>query len=110
MIHAPGRRTFFRNCACCIAPSGLSAAAVDRRSFLTASAAAFGSMAAPAVLGLSGALAQAKPHRIDVHHHVAPPTWLDAMDVIGRKDPPLSNWSVQKIARGHGQGRRRNRR
>ena len=40
--------------------------------------------------------AQAKPHRIDVHHHIAPPSWLDAMDVIGRKDFPLANWSVQK--------------
>ena len=96
MIHAPGRRTFFRNCACCITPSGLSAAAVDRRSFLTAGAAAFGSIAAPAVLGLSGALAQAKPHRIDVHHHVVPPTWLAAMDLIGRSNPPLTHWSIQK--------------
>ena len=42
-------------------------------------------------------LAQAKPHRIDVHCHVAPPTWLAAMDVIGRTDPALANWSVQKL-------------
>ncbi len=40
--------------------------------------------------------AQAKPHRIDVHHHIVPPTWLAAMDIIGRRDFPLSNWSVQK--------------
>ena len=53
-------------------------------------------MAAPAVLGLSVAFAQAKPHRIDVHHHIVPPTWLAAMDIIGRTDFLLENWSVQK--------------
>ena len=42
------------------------------------------------------AFAQAKPHRIDVHHHVAPPVWLSAMDVIGRTNPPLATWSIQK--------------
>src|SRR5262249_4248243 len=40
--------------------------------------------------------AQAGPPRIDVHHHAAPPSWLAAMDVIGRTNPPLANWSVQK--------------
>ena len=32
-----------------------------------------------------------------VHAHVVPPSWLNAMDVIGRKDVPLSNWSPQKM-------------
>jgi predicted TIM-barrel fold metal-dependent hydrolase len=31
-----------------------------------------------------------------VHHHIVPPTWLAAMDIIGRRDFPLGNWSVQK--------------
>ena len=96
MIHAPGRRTFFRNCACL--PSrqraersgGRPAKLPDRRR------GHFGSIAAPAVLGLTGALAQARPHRIDVHHHVVPPTWSAAMDLIGRSNPPLTHWSIQK--------------
>jgi 6-methylsalicylate decarboxylase len=96
MNHAPGRRAFFRNCTCCMTPGALSATAVDRRGFLAGSAAVLGGVAAPAVLGLSNALAQAKPHRIDVHHHVVPPTWLAAMDLIGRTNPPLANWSIQK--------------
>lgn len=78
-------------CACCIEP--LAAAGVSRRQFVAGGAA----------LGLAATsfgpkvFAQAKPHRVDVHCHVVPPTWLAAMDVIGRKDFPLANWSVQKL-------------
>src|SRR6516164_2250555 len=56
-----------------------------------------------AVLGLNAlvqmpppALAQAKPHRIDVHHHVSPPSWLDAVKKARLDNPPIVNWSVQK--------------
>src|SRR5262249_17344411 len=38
-----------------------------------------------------------KPHRIDVHCHIVPPTWFAAMEVIGRSDFPLKNWSIQKL-------------
>jgi predicted TIM-barrel fold metal-dependent hydrolase len=65
---------------------------VSRRQFV-AGAAAIGvasSVLAPKVM------AQAKPHRIDVHHHVVPPSWLAAMNLIGRSNPPLIHWSVQK--------------
>ena len=41
-------------------------------------------------------LAQAAPHRIDVHHHVSPPTWLDAVKSMKKDNPPMANWSVQK--------------
>jgi predicted TIM-barrel fold metal-dependent hydrolase len=71
----------------------LSATGVSRRKVL-AGGAALGLAAtgfAPKVF------AQAKPHRIDVHSHIVPPTWLAAMDVIGRKDFPLAHWSVQKL-------------
>lgn len=37
-----------------------------------------------------------EPHRIDVHHHIVPPSWLAAMDIIGRTDPVIGSWSVQK--------------
>ncbi len=83
-------RALAAGCNCCIEP--LSGAGASRRQFL-AGAAAVGVAAsgfAPTVL------AQAKPHRIDVHCHVVPPSWLNAMDVIGRKDFPLANWSVAK--------------
>ena len=88
MLRWKGRQ-FSATCACCTEP--LAAPGISRRRVLAGGAA----------LGLAAtgfaptALAQAKPHRIDVHCHVVPPTWLAAMDVIGRKDFPLSNWSVQ---------------
>ena len=56
-----------------------------------------------AALGLAAvrltpkAVAQSTPHRIDVHCHIVPPTWLAAMDVIGRTDPLLASWSVQRL-------------
>ncbi len=78
-------------CTCCAEPS--AATGISRRQFV-AGAAAAGLAAtgfAPKVF------AQAKPHRIDVHAHLVPPSWLNAMDVIGRKDVPLSNWSPQKM-------------
>jgi predicted TIM-barrel fold metal-dependent hydrolase len=77
-------------CTCCVGPR--AATGISRRRFVAGAAAAglatgFG----PKVL------AQAKPHRIDVHAHLVPPSWLSAMDLIGVKDGPLSNWSPQKM-------------
>jgi hypothetical protein len=51
MLHFRGR-TFARDCVCC--PAGPS---LDRRSFLVGGVAGLGALAAPAVLGLSGAVA-----------------------------------------------------
>jgi predicted TIM-barrel fold metal-dependent hydrolase len=68
---------------------------MSRRSFLAGGVAA----AAVAASGLGfapRAFAQAKPHRIDVHHHVSPPTWLDAVKSMKKDNPPMANWSVQK--------------
>jgi len=42
------------------------------------------------------AAAQVKPDRIDVHHHIVPPTWLDALKSMKKDSPPLAGWSVQK--------------
>ena len=42
------------------------------------------------------AAAQTKPHRIDVHHHVTPPPWLDALKKAKLSNFPRDNWSVQK--------------
>src|SRR5437764_15066498 len=85
-------------CGCCVEP--LAASGLSRRQFV-AGAAAVGLATtgfAPKVF------AQAKPHRIDVHAHIVPPSWLDAMDVIGRRDVPLSNWSPQKRLEDMDQG------
>jgi len=67
---------------------------VSRRGLLAGGAAA---ITAGAVAGfVPKAFAQAKPHRIDVHHHITPPTWLDAVKSMKKDNPPLVNWSVQK--------------
>jgi 6-methylsalicylate decarboxylase len=83
------RHRLFAACTCC--PEPFAATGVSRRELLLGGAASLVAASVPGKV-----FAQAKPHRIDVHHHIAPPSWLDAMDVIGRKDFPLSNWSVQK--------------
>jgi 6-methylsalicylate decarboxylase len=89
MLKAAKRR-LFATCQCCTEP--FAASGLSRRQVLAGTAAAglAASGFAPKVF------AQAKPHRIDVHHHVVPPTWLAAMNLIGRSNPPLINWSVQK--------------
>src|SRR5262245_554716 len=78
-------------CNCCMQP--FAATGVSRRGMLAGGAAA---LALGAVSGFPKVFAQTKPHRIDVHHHIVPPTWLAAMDVVGRTDVLLKNWSVQK--------------
>mgnify|MGYP003341599143 FL=1 len=88
------RHRLFASCNCSTEPQPFGATGISRRDLL-AGGAALGVTAAAGGLALP-ALAQAKPHRIDVHHHVVPPTWLAAMNLIGRSNPPLIQWSVQK--------------
>jgi len=91
MTRSRASRAFFGNCLCCEPP-----AAVSRRGFVAGGVAAVGA----GLLAASGfapkAVAQAQPHRIDVHHHISPPTWLDAVKKVKLDNPPLTNWSVQK--------------
>jgi predicted TIM-barrel fold metal-dependent hydrolase len=70
----------------------LAASPVSRRRFVAGAVAlgAFAAAHAPRVQAQTG------PHRIDVHHHIAPPTWLEAMKNAGIENPPMANWSVQK--------------
>src|SRR5262245_46136517 len=76
-------------CSCCAEP--FAATAVSRRDVLLGGAASLAVAGTP-----SRIFAQAKPQTIDVHHHIVPPSWLAQMDIIGRSDFPLKNWSVQK--------------
>jgi 6-methylsalicylate decarboxylase len=70
---------------------------VDRRSLLIGGAAT-GGLFASGICGCGSAHAQtpASAHRIDVHHHVTPPTWLAAIKKAKFDNPPLANWSPQK--------------
>ena len=67
------------NCSCC------DVARLSRRGLLGGAAA----------LTLGGrSLGQDKPFRIDVHHHISPPAWLDAVKKAGLDTPPMVKWSV----------------
>jgi predicted TIM-barrel fold metal-dependent hydrolase len=86
------QRRLSANCTRCTEP--LARHGVSRRQLLASGAAA---MAVGAAAGIApGAFAQPAPHRIDVHHHVSPPTWLDAVKSMKKDNPPMANWSVQK--------------
>ena len=68
-------------------------ATISRRNFVTGGVAALGlgtvgSTGMPAKM-----LAQAKPHRIDVHHHLSPPPWVDALKKAGLDAPPVTSWT-----------------
>jgi 6-methylsalicylate decarboxylase len=93
----PKSRRSFLACACCETPAGrnLAGSAVSRRNFVAGGIAALG-FGAAAVSAPSRAFAQAKPHRIDVHHHISPPAWVEALKKAGLSSPPVENWTPQK--------------
>ncbi len=41
------------------------------------------------------ASAQAAPHRIDVHHHLSPPSWVAAIKKVKMDSPPVNNWTPE---------------
>ncbi|MET0273107.1 MAG: amidohydrolase family protein [Phenylobacterium sp.] len=52
-------------------------------------------MAGALVTGLAAAAPKPPPSRIDIHHHLAPPTWLKAFQAWQPGPSPMSRWSVQ---------------
>ena len=58
-----------------------------------------GALALTAASGRRRAAAQtadAKPFRIDVHHHLSPPTYVTASNDSGFGDPLMKNWTIEK--------------
>ena len=93
-------RRFFRGCSCCAVPVEVTGGTgTDRRSLLTGAFASLG-LAASGAAKFSAVAAQpaapAKPHRIDIHHHLAPPAWL--AEVKGRPmlQPANVAWTPAK--------------
>src|SRR5665647_599212 len=90
-----GGQLSFGGCACC---GGATRARMNRRGFL----------AGTASLGLSAmgssAWAQSEPltasgqkaHRIDIHHHLAPPSYIPELTSRKTNQRPLVEWTVQK--------------
>lgn len=90
-------RWSYRGCACCDgSPLSLSGAALNRRHFMAGAAA----MAAVGLAGSKHAAAQAtepaKPYRIDVHHHLSPPTYIAASNAGNFGDRLMKNWTPEK--------------
>ena len=55
-----------------------------------------GFLAGAAALAATGSQADEAPQRIDVHHHIVPPTWFDALRKAKRDNPPMSSWTPQR--------------
>jgi predicted TIM-barrel fold metal-dependent hydrolase len=72
------------SCACC------DVGVLGRRGLLTGASA----LGAAGLFG--SARADGKPFRIDVHHHISPPTWLDAVKKAKLDTPPMVKWSPEK--------------
>ena len=93
-------RWSYRGCECCDGSMlSLSGAKLNRRHFMRGMTGA----AAVAAVGLGrppGAAAQSaeatKPFRIDVHHHLSPPTYIAASNVGNFGDPLMKNWTPAK--------------
>jgi 6-methylsalicylate decarboxylase len=68
---------------------------LSRRGFV-AGALGAGVVTSVAPMLLRTASAQARPHRIDVHHHLSPPTHIEALRKANLGSPPSYNWSVAK--------------
>jgi predicted TIM-barrel fold metal-dependent hydrolase len=90
-------RWSYQGCTCCDGSTlSLSGAMLNRRHFM-------GGAAALAAVGLGGpqkAAAQTteavKPYRIDVHHHVSPPTYITASNTNNFGDGLMKNWTPEK--------------
>jgi predicted TIM-barrel fold metal-dependent hydrolase len=90
-----GYRWSYRGCACCDDSTRvLSGPALSRRNFVAGAAAL-------ATMGLGkGADAQTaettKPYRIDIHHHLSPPTYIAASNANNFGDILMKNWTPEK--------------
>ena len=77
------------------APSALSSCRPSRRAFLAGLAALGASGLVPArrLAAQAPAAAPATPHRIDVHHHLAPPRYVAELAPRQILQPPTRNWT-----------------
>jgi predicted TIM-barrel fold metal-dependent hydrolase len=72
------------SCACC------DAGVLGRRGLLMGVA----GLGASGLFGSARAAGEA--FRIDVHHHITPPSWLEAVKRAKLDNPPMANWSPEK--------------
>ena len=93
--HKSEGRWSFRGCACgCENTLSLSGAALSRRNFMQGVAGA-ATIAAAGIIRPQNAAAQAaeaKPYRIDVHHHLSPPGYIAESITKNFGEPLMRKW------------------
>ena len=50
---------------------------------------------AAGLFGATAVTAAGKPRRIDVHHHVVPPMWVEAVKKAKLDNPPMTGWTPE---------------
>jgi len=83
-----------RGCFCCDQKAEPLAAPSRRGFMLGAGALALAAAVRP--IGAGAQIADAKPHRIDVHHHLSPPSYITASNEGGFGDALMKNWTIEK--------------
>src|SRR5882757_6789920 len=82
-------------CFCCDQASP-SLSAPSRRGFMLGVGALALSTAAGGGRAMAQATSETKPFRIDVHHHLSPPTYVTASNEIGFGEGLMRSWTVEK--------------
>jgi predicted TIM-barrel fold metal-dependent hydrolase len=91
-----GHRWSYRGCACCDGSVlSLSGAALSRRNFISSAAAIVAIGVKPHSAAAQAADAT-KPYRIDVHHHLSPPTYIAASNAGNFGEPLMKSWTPEK--------------
>jgi 6-methylsalicylate decarboxylase len=93
-------RMAIRGCVCgCDETLSLTAGALNRRNFV-AGAAALAATGLGAGLGMPRQAkaqgASEKPYRVDVHHHLSPPTYIQAAVAANFGEGLMRGWTVEK--------------
>jgi hypothetical protein len=84
-------------CACCDGHTlSLSGAALTRRHFVMGAAALAAAGAGKPERAAAQTAEMTKPYRIDVHHHLSPPTYIAASNASHFGDPLMKNWTPEK--------------
>jgi predicted TIM-barrel fold metal-dependent hydrolase len=82
-------------CACHSGFKAFSCTTPSRRGFMLGLAGA-AALATTGVASRAQAAADGAPFRIDVHHHLSPPTYITASNVAKFGDPLMKNWTPAK--------------
>lgn len=94
------RRWSYQGCTCggCESTLSLSGAALSRRQFVqgVAGAATLAAVGLGRSQSAAAQTAEAKPYRIDVHHHLSPPSYIAASVANNFGDGPMRNWTPEK--------------